>query len=277
MAKHIERFAPSPTGLLHLGHAFSALTAFEAAQKANGDFLIRLEDIDEARCRTEYIQAIFDDLEWLGISWKQSILRQSERKNDYAKAVQQLTDMGLTYACSCTRRDIMDALSAPQENHLGPDGVIYPGTCKHQGLEYSGNTIRLDMTKAMNKIGNVDITFKDCEVGEIIRTASEMIKNIGDIVLARKDIGTSYHIAVVVDDAYQNITHVTRGNDLLDATPIHRLLQILLGFHEPHYHHHRLIRDDNGKRLAKRDDARAIRKYREEGASPTDIRKMLNL
>ena len=269
---HLERFAPSPTGPLHLGHAFSALTAWERAQAAGGGFLLRLEDIDTARSRAEYIQAIYEDLHWLGLDWPTPVLRQSTRLPAYRNALQKLGKMGLTYACTCTRRDIANALGAPQEGApLGPDGVIYPGTCKGQNRQGPA-AIRLDMAKAVTG----DITYFEGST-PVTTPRAEMIETIGDIVLARKDIGTSYHLSVVLDDAFQGITHVTRGADLRPATPIHALLQNLLGLPAPVYHHHRLIRDENGKRLAKRDDARAIAKYRAEGASPQDIRKMVGL
>lgn len=267
---HIERFAPSPTGYLHLGHAFSALTAWERAK--GGQFLLRLEDIDTARSREEYTQAIFKDLHWLGLDWPTPVLRQSTRLPAYRTALQRLTDMGLTYACTCTRRDITQALGAPQEGvALGPDGVVYPGTCRGKNRQGAA-AIRLDMASAVTQ----DVTYFEGNT-RLTTSRAEMIEGIGDIVLARKDIGTSYHLSVVVDDAFQGVTHVTRGLDLQSATPIHRLLQMLLGLPEPVYHHHRLIRDENGKRLAKRDDARALRKYRAAGASPQDIRKMVGL
>ncbi len=266
----VERFAPSPTGPLHLGHAFSALTAWERAK--GGRFLLRLEDIDTARSREEYVRAIHDDLHWLGLDWPEPVLRQSSRLPAYRAALQRLADMGLTYACTCTRRDIAGALGAPQEGApMGPDGVIYPGTCR--GKHRTGAAaIRLDMAKAVT--GDVSYFEEDTPV---TTTRAEMIETIGDVVLARKDIGTSYHLSVVVDDAFQGITHVTRGEDLRSATPVQRLLQDLLGLPAPVYHHHRLIRDENGKRLAKRDDARAIAKYRAEGATVQDIRAMVGL
>jgi len=266
----VERFAPSPTGYLHLGHAFSALTAWESAK--GGHFLLRIEDIDTARSRSGYEQAIFDDLHWLGLDWPQQVLHQSTRLTAYQSALQKLADLGLTYACTCTRRDITDALDAPQEGVLtGPDGVVYPGTCRNKNQSGLA-AIRLDMAKAARR----DVTYYESKT-PVTTSREEMIETIGDIVLARKDIGTSYHLSVVVDDAFQNVTHVTRGEDLRSATPIHALLQNLLGFPTPVYHHHRLIRDAAGKRLAKRDDARAIRAYRAAGASPQDIRKMVGL
>jgi glutamyl-Q tRNA(Asp) synthetase len=278
----ITRFAPSPTGLLHLGHAFSTLTAWDMAQAAGGQFLLRIEDIDTPRCKPDFEQAIHDDLSWLGLRWPEPVMRQSERLAAYDAALEKLGEIGVTYPCSCTRGDIRAALSAPQEGApmQGPDGVIYPGTCRGRGMEsrLPGDAIRLDMAKAMALVGALAFTETgSAHAGLHHITAAKMIETVGDVVLARKDIGTSYHIAVVVDDAAQGITHVVRGEDLFSATPIHVLLQRLLGLAQPIYHHHRLIRDEAGKRLAKRDDARAIRLYREQGKTPEDIRATLGL
>ena len=282
MSGVIERFAPSPTGLLHLGHAFSALTAFEAARQMDGRFLLRIEDIDIARSRPEFEVAIYEDLAWLGIEWEMPVMRQSTRLGYYNSAVDRLTEMGLTYPCTCTRKDIEAALSAPQEGApLGPDGVIYPGTCRNLDPNRKMDivpAIRLNMAKAVARMGNLEFAdIGSIHEGQHEFAASTLIDTCGDIVLSRRDIGTSYHIAVVVDDAAQNVTHVTRGADLFSATQIHVLLQRLLGLPTPVYRHHRLIRDENGRRLAKRDDARAIATYRAEGATPQDIRRMVGL
>ncbi|MBJ2151233.1 tRNA glutamyl-Q(34) synthetase GluQRS [Paracoccus sp. IB05] len=269
----VTRFAPSPTGPLHLGHAFAALTA-----AARGDrFLLRIEDIDTARARPDYEAAVYEDLRWLGLHWETPVLRQSERLSLYHQAVDKLTETGLTYHCICTRGDIRASLSAPQEGApvIGPDGPVYPGTCRHAG--HQNGAIRLDMAKAMARAGEATFTDTGLRPGLHRRNAAQMLAEIGDIVLARRDIGTSYHIAVVTDDAAQGITEITRGEDLFEATFIHALLIRLLGLPEPLWHHHRLIRDDSGKRLAKRDDARALAKYREDGATPADIRQMLGL
>ncbi len=281
---HVERFAPSPTGLLHLGHAFSALTAWDRSQAVGGEFLLRLEDIDSTRSKQEYVDAIFEDLSWLGIAWPRPVMLQSTRMSAYQSALRQLDKLGVTYRCNCTRRDIADALSAPQEGvQIGPDGPVYPGTCKSRYILDEHAAIRLNMEAAIELLGSQPIAFEELgegpntETGHIVTSAEQMISGIGDIVLARKDIGTSYHLSVVVDDAAQKVTHITRGQDLFEATPIHRVLQNLLRLAEPRYYHHRLIRDENGKRLAKRDDSRAIRKYRADGASPRDIRKMVGL
>jgi glutamyl-Q tRNA(Asp) synthetase len=270
----VTRFAPSPTGPLHLGHAYSAILAHDMARAKNGRFLLRIEDIDQARCRPEYETAIYDDLEWLGLSWQQPVFRQSERLATYQSELSHLADMGLTYSCNCTRADIRAALSAPQEGGIGPDGPIYPGTC--QGRQGDG-AVRLNMKLAMAMTGQLAFV----ETGEKPQRhrldAAQMATQVGDIVLARRDIGTSYHLSVVLDDAAQGVTHVVRGQDLFTSTGIHVLLQRLLGLPTPIYHHHSLIRDDQGKRLAKRDDARALSKYRADGVTPTDIRRMVGL
>lgn len=301
MARHIERFAPSPTGPLHLGHALSALTAWERACAEGGDFLLRIEDIDQSRARPEWETQIYDDLHWLGLWWPEPVLRQSSRMDAYRMALQSLWDRDLLYPCTCTRRDMEEAASAPQEGvpTHGPDGLIYPGTCREKWYANRnrpatppvGVALRLDMHLAFvlcdvnsriieggdvawllgfEETGRTPGGFLEFEVGHLVT-------EVGDIVLARKDMGTSYHLSVVLDDAFQDVSHVTRGEDLFEATRIHVLLQRLLGLPTPVYHHHRLIRDETGKRLAKRDDARAIAKYREEGATPEDIRRMVGL
>ncbi|KPQ06701.1 MAG: glutamyl-Q tRNA(Asp) synthetase GluQ [Rhodobacteraceae bacterium HLUCCA12] len=280
MAGLITRFAPSPTGPLHLGHAFSALCAWDQAQAARGRFLLRIEDIDRARCKLRFETAILDDLRWLGLDWPTPVMRQSARMPAYAKALGRLDAMGLTYRCTCTRGDIRAALSAPQEGApvLGPDGPVYPGTCRGAGHDAADAAIRLDMRKAVALAGPpVFVETGPIHPGRHAISAEHMIEAVGDIVLARRDIGTSYHLSVVVDDAAQGITLVTRGADLFDATAIHALLQRLLGLPTPGYHHHRLIRDEAGKRLAKRDDARALARFREDGATPADIRAMFGL
>ncbi|MBC6443363.1 MAG: tRNA glutamyl-Q(34) synthetase GluQRS [Rhodobacteraceae bacterium] len=274
-----ERFAPSPTGLLHPGHAFSALTAFEAAR--DGSFVLRIEDIDVPRSRPEYETAIYEDLAWLGIDWPMPVLRQSRRIPDHERALQKLINMGLCYPCSCTRKDIQAALSAPQEgSDIGPDGVIYPGTCRGRPMSdrTHGDAVRLDMRKA---VAALKAPLRYTEIGESAGDYEVMSDTLvtwaGDVVMARKDIGTSYHLAVVVDDAAQHITHVTRGMDMMTATPIHVLLQKLLGYPTPLYRHHRLIRDDAGRRLAKRHDALTLRALRHQGKTPADIRAMVGL
>ena len=271
------RFAPSPTGPLHLGHAHSALTAWERG--GPDGFLLRIEDIDAARCRPEWEAAIEEDLAWLGLSWPRPAMRQSERWPLYAEAVAALAAMGLTYPCRCRRADIRAALSAPQEGAPlhGPDGLVYPGTCRGRSMAEAepSDAIRLDIARASALTG--PLVFDDtgpAHPGHHAVMPEHLVTAVGDVVLARRDIGTSYHFAVVVDDAAQGIEEVVRGADLFEATAIHVLLQALLGLPRPAYHHHTLIRDASGRRLAKRDDARAISLYREEGLSPAEVRAL---
>ena len=278
------RFAPSPTGALHLGHAFSALTAGARAEAVGGTFLLRIENTDTARCKPALEAAMLDDLRWLGLAWPEPVLRQSDQRACYGAALDRLSAMGLTYPCACSRGDIHAALSAPQEGatHLPPDGAVYPGTCRSRHLaSAAGQAIRLDLAQALDRLGPTPPGFDDSgpeRAGHHGLDPDEMRRTIGDVVLARKDIGTAaYHLAVVVDDAAQGITEVVRGMDLFAATPIHRLLQALLGLPTPTYHHHRLIRDTQGKRLAKRDNARSLASLRSEGATPQDIRAIVGL
>ncbi|RII40663.1 tRNA glutamyl-Q(34) synthetase GluQRS [Pseudooceanicola sediminis] len=288
----VTRFAPSPTGPLHLGHAFSALMSQRIARSGGGTFLLRIEDIDQSRARAEWETQIFDDLHWLGLQWPEPVMRQSERLQIYRDALQSLWDMGLLYPCQCSRRDIAEALSAPQEcaepkvsgPTVGPDGPVYPGTCRPlrppTGTIPTDLPLRLNMARA---VAQQDACFDECghgpegQTGTIRIPPDHMIHAIGDVVLARRDMGTSYHLSVVCDDAAQQVSDVVRGQDLFEATAIHVLLQRLLGHPTPRYHHHRLIRDAAGKRLAKRDDARAIATYRAEGARPDDLRAMVGL
>ncbi|RJL11251.1 tRNA glutamyl-Q(34) synthetase GluQRS [Paracoccus siganidrum] len=274
------RFAPSPTGLLHLGHAYAALVA--AREASPGQFLLRIEDIDRDRCKPEYEAAILQDLAWLALDWQQPVLRQSDRMAAYRAALDQLAP--LCYPCRCRRGDIRAALSAPQEGALpaGPDGLVYPGTCRGRALADAGpeDVIRLDVARAFAALGLDRIGFRDEAIlpgQDHVLTRDQFLEGIGDVILSRRGMGTSYHLAVVVDDAAQEISVVTRGKDLFDSTWIHVLLQKLLNLPTPLWHHHRLIRDDAGRRLAKRDDARAIRHYREAGAGPQDIRRMVGL
>lgn len=305
MSEFITRFAPSPTGPLHLGHAYSALLAHDMAVKNGGDFLLRIEDIDRERAKPQWEDQIYQDLTWLGLCWPTPCLQQQSRQAAYDTALDKLWDMGLLYPCTCSRRDIQEALSAPQEGAplMGPDGLVYPGTC--QGFPAGffpenhprprDTVLRLDMARATRESdlfktriepGNPFASygyFKETgegpngETGDVEFTPDDLIQRVGDVVLSRRGFGTSYHLSVVLDDAFQGVTHVVRGQDLFEATPIHILLQDLLGLPTPTYHHHHLIRDEHGKRLAKRDDARAIAKYRAEGATPADIRKMVCL
>ncbi|WP_136443554.1 tRNA glutamyl-Q(34) synthetase GluQRS [Pacificoceanicola onchidii] len=288
----ITRFAPSPTGPLHLGHAYSALLAFDRARRANGTFLLRIEDIDQTRARPEWEQQIYDDLIWLGITWDAAPVRQSEHVKLYEECLVTLWEKGFLYPCSCTRRDIVAAANAPQEGTelvYGPDGLIYPGTCRPNDgpvnpVMPKGQVLRLNMRRALDALSEQEpFSFyedgapREDMPGRVRFTSEELITAVGDIVLSRKDFPGSYHLSVVLDDAAQGITHVIRGEDLFDATKIHVFLQRLLGLPTPKYTHHQLIRDERGKRLAKRCDARAIATYRSEGASPEDIRAMVGL
>jgi glutamyl-Q tRNA(Asp) synthetase len=288
------RFAPSPTGPLHLGHAFSALLAHDMAIAADGIFILRIEDIDQSRARPEWEAQIYDDLAWLGIRWQTPVLRQSERADAYTRALDILWQRGFLYVCRCSRADIAEASAAPQEGAplLGPDGVIYPGTCRGKYGRTdtdrcpTNSVLRLNMAEALRATGHnspesAPLAFTEfllpCHCGTVQRYGPDILDTIGDIVLARRDLGTSYHLSVVLDDAAQRITDVVRGADLFEATMIHVILQELLGLPTPAYHHHLLIRDETGKRLAKRDDARAISLFRAEGASPQDIRALVGL
>lgn len=280
MGSHTERFAPSPTGRLHLGHAFSALTAWDASVAAGGIFRVRIEDLDRGRSRQAFEDQIFEDLEWLGLSWPTPVIRQSERGDAYAAALARLEAMGLTYPCGCTRKDIMAAGEAPQEG--GPDGPVYPGTCRRSPPPTGAPVaVRLDMEKAAEAAG--PIRFREIgagpagETGDVETGRDWLIERCGDVVLARKDAAAGYHLAVVVDDAAESVTHVTRGEDLFAATPVHVVLQRLLGLPTPVYRHHRLIRDDAGKRLAKRADSVALAALRAEGWTPEDVRKAVGL
>lgn len=273
------RFAPSPTGPLHLGHAFSALTAFDTAKRHKGTFVLRIDDLDQSRSRPEWERLIYKDLEWLGLTWETPVRRQSDALDSYSSAISKLTDMGLTYPCSCSREDVEAAASAPQEGvpAFGPDGRIYPGSCRHMAGKSptKSDSIRLNMEKAIQHLKSSLVYFERDK--QVIVDPKSLITHVGDVILRRKSMGASYHLSVVVDDFEQDVTHVIRGQDLSDATQIHVLLQTLLGYPIPAYHHHELIRDANGKRLAKRDDARSISKYREDGTTVADIRRMVGL
>lgn len=272
----VTRFAPSPTGYLHLGHAYSALFAAGQARKNGGRFILRIEDIDRSRCRPEFEDAIYEDLDWLGLAWEQPARRQSDHMDDYAEALKTLDGMGLLYPCFCTRGDIQREIAGAANAPHGPDGPVYPGTCRGlSGAERKrrigagkAHALRLDMAAANDRIGT--LFWEDREKGEI-EAKPELF---GDVVLARKDTPTSYHVAVTLDDHLQGVSLVTRGTDLFEATHVHRLLQALLGLSIPAYHHHELLVGDDGKRFAKRDRSLTIRTLRESGKSPEDVRQM---
>jgi len=279
------RFAPSPTGPLHLGHAFSALLAHDAAQSAGGTFHLRIDDLDRGRSRPHWEVQIFDDLAWLGLNWPTPVWRQSARLPRYRASLSRLWQRGLLYPCHCSRADIRAAVAAPQEGAplMGPDGLVYPGTCRPAAPPTGplpDAPLRLDMARALAAL-DTPLRFTENGAGPGEETGTIAPENleysVGDVALSRPGMGASYHLAIVCDDADQGITHVIRGQDLFQATQIHVLLQRLLSLSTPLYHHHRLIRDAAGRRLAKRDDARAIATYRAEGNTPGDIRAMLEL
>lgn len=275
----VTRFAPSPTGLLHVGHAYAAITAHDAGER----FLLRIEDIDTVRSREEFVEAIFEDLYWLGLNWQQPVLRQSDRTSAYHTALQKLDAAELLYPCFCTRKEIADEIARAVEAPHGPDGPLYPGTCRHlsrrevrdriaTGASYA---LRLNVGKAVRLSGALSFREQgrgpDGEHGLI--SANPLL--FGDIVLARKDTPAAYHLAVVVDDAHQGVTLVTRGNDLFAATNVQRLLQALLDLPEPCYAHHRLIVDVHGKKFSKRDQSATLRSLRTAGETPDSIREQL--
>ncbi|MGJ8676070.1 MAG: tRNA glutamyl-Q(34) synthetase GluQRS [Akkermansiaceae bacterium] len=271
----ITRFAPSPTGHLHLGHAYAALYAYDLAAQHGGDFLLRYEDIDITRVRAEYYPAIEEDLAALGIKWSSEPLRQMDRLVQYGEALEKLQLRGVAYPCFCTRREIENAANAPH----GSEGPIYPGTCRKLSERQRSARMhrddthcwRLDAEKAFSITGALSFT------DQIHGSISVEPFLLGDVVLARKDIATSYHLAVVIDDAYQQITDVSRGDDLLSSTHVHRTLQHLLDLPEPRYHHHHLILDEQGKRLAKRCDSLSLKNMLKSGQTTHEIRQSLGL
>ena len=270
------RFAPSPTGYLHLGHAYSARIARDAARAEAGRFLLRIEDIDRGRCRPEYEDAILEDLAWLGLTWDGEVRRQSEHFADYHGALAQLAARELLYPCFCTRKEIQAEIAAADSAPQGPDGPLYPGTCRRLDPAVreerlnrgDAHALRLDTAAATRQAGPLE--WHDEAEGPV-RARPDLF---GDVVLARKDTPTSYHLAVTVDDHLQGVTLVTRGRDLFAATHIHRLLQALLGLDTPAYRHHPLLTDDAGKRFAKRDRAVTIRSLREAGTPVAEVWRM---
>ncbi len=277
----VTRFAPSPTGYLHLGHAYSALfTAEQAKQDNGGRFLLRIEDIDTPRIKPEFDAAILEDLAWLGLNWETPVRRQSEHFDEYRAGLGKLDKQGLLYPCFCSRREIRAEIeksgAAPHGTPSSPEGPLYPGTCRRlsgderQSREAEGKpfALRLDSAKATGIAG--PLVWSDAEKGDV-ETTMELL---GDVVLARKDTPVSYHLAVTIDDHLQGVTLVTRGEDLFSSTHAHRLLQALLGLDTPSYHHHRLLTGDDGEHLAKRKQSTPIRSLREAGKTPAEVRAL---
>jgi glutamyl-Q tRNA(Asp) synthetase len=272
----VTRFAPSPSGYLHLGHAHSALFAWRAARRTGGRFLLRIEDIDNPRSDPAFIDAIQEDLHWLGLDWDGPVWRQSARMDSYAAALERLRARGLLYPCFCSRAEIRAEIAASGQAPHGPAGPLYPGTCRELAKDERATRmaagqaygLRLDIARAVALSGALSWT--DLGRGEI---RADPLAH-GDVVLARKDIATSYHLAVTLDDAAQGVTLVTRGEDLFPLTDVHRLLQALLGLPVPQWHHHGLLNDDKGQRLAKRHDALSLRRLRAAGKSPAEVRAM---
>ena len=274
--KIITRFAPSPTGLLHAGHAYAARFAEQMARENNGTFLLRIEDIDDTRCRAEFEAAIFKDLTDLGLVWKHPVRRQSEHMADYQTALDTLSSKKLLYPCFCTRKDIQKEIDAAQgapHVNTSPDGPVYPGRCRNLTRQQQTEKIkagipfalRLDMSRATKMTG--PLTWTDRGKGTIQATP----EIFGDVVLARKDTPTSYHLAATYDDHIQNVSLVTRGQDLFAATHVHRLLQALLDLRVPHYHHHELLLDQDGQRFTKRNHSQPIRALLQSGHDPDHI------
>jgi glutamyl-Q tRNA(Asp) synthetase len=285
----VSRFAPSPTGRLHLGHAYSALLAHDFARARGGRLLLRIEDIDPGRARAEHVAGIFEDLAWLGLGWDGEPLFQSRRLPLYAGAIERLKAMGLVYPCFCTRSAIAAEIVASASAPHGRDGPLYPGTCRRLTREEQDARIaaephawRLDVRKALLLPGESRGPATNSELDPGLRRGALTWRDngreifaepelFGDVVLARKDAPTSYHLAVTVDDAAQGVTDVMRGRDLFGATHVHRLLQALLGLPTPEYHHHPLLLDTNGRRLAKRHGAPTLQSLREAGVDPAEL------
>lgn len=279
----VTRFAPSPSGLLHLGHAAAALFAADRAREAGGRLLLRIEDIDTTRCRPEFADAIFEDMTWLGLEWEQPVWWQSERLPAYAAALEQLRALGVVYPCFCTRRAIRDEIERMARAPHGPEGPLYPGTCRRLAAGEAAARVtageahawRLDIEAALARLaddgGPAGTALEWLDVAGGAQRADARV--LGDVVLARKDIGTSYHLAVVIDDAEQGVTLVTRGVDLWPATHLHRLLQALLGLPVPRWWHHGLVRDEGGRRLAKSRQSPPLRELRARGWTAADVRE----
>ncbi|HEX7790607.1 MAG TPA: tRNA glutamyl-Q(34) synthetase GluQRS [Afipia sp.] len=289
MPSAVFRFAPSPNGFLHLGHARSALLNFDLAQQSNGRMLLRIEDIDVTRCRPEYEQAIYEDLAWLGIAWEEPVRRQSEHLALYREAADRLTREGLLYPAFESRADIARMVGVRERTGVwprDPDGApVYPGTGKglpadvrdqkiRSGAPYA---LRLDMEAAIARVGILSWTEQGAgpegETGDALARPEQW----GDVILARRDTPTSYHLSVVIDDALQGVTHVVRGQDLFWATGVHRLLQALLGLPQPVYRHHALVHDESGQKLSKSGQSTALRELRAAGISPAEVRRRVGI
>jgi glutamyl-Q tRNA(Asp) synthetase len=279
----VFRFAPSPNGELHLGHALSALVGYEQARAAGGRFLLRIEDIDATRTRPEFVAGIFEDLRWLGLDWEEPVLFQSARMPAYRAAARRLEAMGLLYPCFATRSEIEVAVRDGQRD---PDGApLYPGLWKGRPQREIDDALaagrprawRIDMAAALRAAAAISrgrpLGFVELDPGGAPQRVEARPERWGDAVIVRKDVATSYHLAVVVDDAWQGVTHVTRGRDLYGATDLHRLLQVLLGLPEPVYHHHRLIEDGDGRKLSKSARDTSLRSLREQGVGADEIRR----
>lgn len=281
----VWRFAPSPNGLLHLGHAYSALRNFDGARQSGGRFLLRIEDIDTGRSRLEYEAAICEDLDWLGLQWETPVRRQSEHLGEYALAVDRLRNLGVVYPCFCTRGEIAAAVEGQPDWPRDPDGApLYPGTCKRMSREQRKEFLlagrhaawRLDMPDACARLEQT-LGWREFGEGDEGRDVRAEPQVWGDVIVARRDVPTSYHLAVVVDDGLQGVSDVARGMDLFNATSVHRLLQSLLDLPAPNYRHHRLILDEQGAKLSKSRGSKTLRDLRAEGATPADIRRMVGL
>ncbi|MEN8889241.1 MAG: tRNA glutamyl-Q(34) synthetase GluQRS [Celeribacter marinus] len=276
----VTRFAPSPTGPLHIGHAYSAMLGHQMARDAGGRFLLRMEDTDLERSKPEWAALIVEDLTWLGLTWDGPVVSQAAQLDSYTDSVERLEAMGLLYPCSCTRADIRAALAAPQE---GVAHDVYPRTCKARTMSTrkDGDALRLHLDRALEQLSGTPVRFAEtgaAHAGLHTVDAAQALREIGDVVLSRKgeDI-VAYFLASALDDVAQGITHVVRGEDLFAFTAIQVILLTLLDLPVPIYHHHALIRDEAGKRLAKRDDAKAISTFRNEGYSPDDIKRMVGI
>ena len=287
MSAPVFRFAPSPNGELHLGHALSALIGYERARACGGRFLLRIEDIDRGRSRQRFVAGILTDLAWLGITWEEPVILQSQRLPAYRAAAARLEQMGLLYPCFATRSEIEAAAAGGARD---PDGApLYPGLYKGRAASETAPrraageafALRIDMQPAVAsataKLGGAPLSFAELSEDGTPQTIAARPERWGDAVIVRKDVAASYHLAVVVDDAWQGVTHVTRGRDLHPATDLHRLLQVLLGLPAPVYYHHQLITDDAGRKLSKSARDTSLRCLRESGCTPADIRRMVGL